>query len=288
MQQLQMAYKRQNGFKKALIAFLFFLVLLAPAYSGMKDNSNISEKLLNIPHEDRQELIDFFRGMLSQGDFAAVLFDLKPASLHDWPWWCVQYPEKNHPVRNHLLLTYKGWTIWSKYASLFDLKYLFVDQGYHDEMFTVWFVKKNYINSIKAYLQENPSGIEKHRKLGTMLGFDEKDVEGFCEERELELVMEYLPFDSQKLVGSSEPREKIADLLKKYSNTLPEHLTRFEQGFFFQDFCSPVERFFPSGVYGYRSFSRETKDQTEWKQKVADLYNSENFLEEILTLMTES
>lgn len=275
-------------FKERLIIRLFiFLALFSTLHSEVKVNPTVTEKLMDIPIQDQKELADFFKAMLSMGNFAAVLFDLKPASLHDWPWWCVQYPEKNNSIRNRLALTYKGLNIWHKYASLFDLKYVFFEEGYHNGMFTLWFTKKNYVEFIKTYLEDSPIGLEKHRKLGTLLGFPENDVEGFCEERELELIMEYFPFDSTCSVGHSEPRDNVPALIKKYSHDFLEHLNNIEENFCFRDSCSRSEPFSPSGVYGYRSFDHKKADQSEWKQKVADLYNSDHFLEEIITLMVK-
>lgn len=268
---------------RTLIIFSVLLLIFIVQVSA-KETLTIKERIALIPEEDQKVLHDFFHDMLSQGDFAEVLLGSKPSSLHDRVWWLIKL--KNRRIKNFILLTYIGSQTWEKYSHLFPSHKFFILNGkYHKGIFPLWFAKKKYEDSIIEYNKHPFSGVEEHNQLGKLLGYPIEDVDAFCKEKHILYTLNYFPYDTEELIYS--PEQSVEDLIDDPVNDPITLLEQLREDFKFNYFTTAVEPFFPTGIHGHCTFSENFNDESAWKQKVADLYNSDNFLEEILTIICE-
>lgn len=232
---------------------------------------------------DREILNDFFRGMLSKGDFANVLLGDKPACCDSWVWWLSKSPKGK---TGEFLLLYRGWRVWQKYESLFSLKRIcLIEEKYNNHTFSLWCVKHSYLEQIRSYFERFDCSRDRHYLTGKILGFPEKNIEDFCKVKSIQATLFFLPYDIHDDSISSTPDNSL--LLDGYPVDLIEEYHIMKQKFHLEVVSGSKEPFFSSSSYVYASYSdscKKTEDEI-WKQKIAQLYNSDNFLEDILMLM---
>lgn len=275
------------GMIKRASKTLFLICFFLPPFLFSKVNPVVTERIKSIPSEDQKIIHDFFCNMISQGDFADVLLGNKPSSNHCWVWWLVKSKERK--VKDFLFLTYKGWITWKKYCHLFpEAKYSFLEEGYNNGCFSVWFINKKLIDedSLKICFKEgvfSDFSIPMHRKMGEFLGYPREDIDGFCEKIQLEALLQYFPYEISS-IGS--PKIKFDDLINFNEDPISK-LDELEKDLRFLVVFKRENNFFPTRSYGYYSFLKIPPDEIEWKQKVVDLHNSDDFLGEILTLLIE-
>lgn len=240
----------------------------------------VREKLQTIPAEDQKLLADFFRGMLSQGDFTATLLGDKPAFMNGWTRW--QIKDRNSKTRNFVFLTYSGCKLWQKYAHLFPKSHFsFIDEGYRRGCFGIWFVKEFQKDWVEAFLQQDEDSLKAHETIGLLLGYPRIEVENFCKEVRVLGTLKFFPYeDGASLLGNSTPLNS-SELLDGYPEDLLETLNSLKQKETVSKWAK-VEPFFPTITFRFPFFSEDG-----WEQKIADLYNSGHFLEDFLTLMVK-
>lgn len=271
----------------------FLLCFFLPSLLFSKVSPIVAEKIKNIPPEDQEIIRDFFRNMISQGDFAAVLLGDKPSSNHCWVWWFAK--AKDRKIKDLLFLTYKGWITWQKYCYLFtESKYSFLEENYNNGCFSVWFINKKLIDedSLKTCFEEgifNGIDIQMHRKMGELLGYPKEDIDVFCEKSQLELLVQYFPYEIGDMDFFQRNRKIKCDDLTNLNEDPISKLGALEKKLKFIPFFIEDNPLFPTRPHGCCSLSERTPSHTEWmwKQKLVDLYNSDNFLGEVLTLFVE-
>lgn len=248
-------------------------------------HEKLRETLAQIPADERKELESFFRGMISRGDFSAVLLDEKPSSLHGICWWFIHSSKGGTPS----LLMYRGWEIWKRYEHLFPMKnFSFVDNGYQKGGYEFWFTRKKFEKDILLFSEnKNTPNIMYHKTLGKLLGIKKEDIEGFCEEIILEAALEFFPFEVKPRTFRNASSVSIVEYPSNYFENTNEKLQDLKKSYALRPICTPEVPFFPMLIHQYRSSLRELEEKSNWKKKVANLYNSDNFLEEILYLLTE-
>ena len=279
------------GMIKEVGKIFFLICFFLPSFLFSKVNPIVTEKIKSIPITDQKIIHDFFCNMISQGDFTDVLLGDKPSSNHCWVWWFAKAKERK--VKDFLFLTYKGWMTWKKYCYLFpEAKYSFLEEGYNNGCFSVWFINKELIDedSLKQFFKENTFsgfGISMHRKMGKFLGYPQKDVDGFCEKIQLELLVQYFPYEIEDIDSAQRHQEiEVDDLINSNKDPI-SRLDVLKKDLKLVPVFIRESNFFPTRSYGYCSFSEKIPDGVEWKQKVVDLYNSDDFLGEVLTFFVE-
>ncbi len=268
-----------------LTRILFITLTACTVYCKADLSSDVQQALEQVPLSDREDLRDFFQGMLSQGDFASVLLDDKPSSLHGGSWWFIHANSVGDPS----LLMYRGFKTWEKYAHLFPMKkFCFINNGYRNGGYEFWFAKKKHEKNIVSYFNNNDNvDIEYHRKVGEFLGIPQKDIEGFCKQIILTYGLQALPYEISKRVGKNTTKINISDYREDYFENVSSQLQDLEKKFKLQPSCEPTEPFSTTAIHHYRTFSESLESKEEWKERVANLYNSDRFLEEILAILMQ-
>lgn len=245
--------------------------------------TNITVALEEISEKDQKILSEFFRDMLSQGDFAEVLLGDKPASVHDCVWW-VNKSKKQRP-KDFVFLCYQGFKAWKKYEHLFPNKqfFLFCEEK-EDGTFSVWFVKRNTKKKIDEFLESQKQGVDLHEAFGTLLGYPEEDVDAFCLLIKILSTLAYFPYDTKSYEA---PSSKLSDLISNPHIDPVLALEELEAQYSFHPVCSKNDLFFPVAMHGCYSATHKDKIDTQWRENVVKLYNSDNFLEEFLLLIAQ-
>ncbi len=258
--------------------------------------------------EDRKFLTDFFRGLLSQGCFAATLFDKKSAASFDYPPQLI--PKMDDPAfKNKFLLEHKGWQVWEKYQHLFEFKnflFLKLDREY----LSVLFVNKKKMQEVlsenreffQSHFSEDPLKVEMstfllkaflpnfrqnnfHLAQGLLLGYGRESCLAFQERSCIEDTLAYFPYDVSEL-----PRKCSAapeSLLDGFPQDLIQKQNQYKEAFSLKQFWPQTNPFFCATAPGYMAFSIPYNPEIEGlKDQVSALYNSDQFLEDFLTIIT--
>ncbi len=283
-------FRYKANYARGLILFSFCVLL-----SAQEPPFSVREGIDRIPSEDQEILSSFFRGLLSKGEFAAVLLGNKPATLQDCGiWWCVRAPM---PLRTKFLLLYQGWQTWNKYAYLFRTgKYRFIDAGYATVtsakrrlgVCNWWFGKETHYKQMSLCSQfTQPLTIQQDEDLGGVLGYPKEGIESFCEKERLEFTLSFFPYDiALPLLGSNTTYTPL-DLLDGYPLDLTQKYTHLLKNLPLYTIPFPEEPFFPTIPYGCASPPPlNPLEEPDLDAKIIRLYNSDHFLEEILTLIS--
>jgi hypothetical protein len=262
---------------------------------GLHANFDVREKLGQIPPADQEVLSHFFKGLLVQGNFASTLFGYRPASLFTHQLSCTlrMMPP---PLMTRFLFEYEGWKMWEKYQGLFPIQsFLFqkIPSPEESGSFTILFVHKNKMARIleqypdlfpdksmeaallRVFAQNKPQDSQFHLLQGVLLGYGLENAHAFQEMVKVEDALEFFPYDL---------RERSDHL----SNALLKKRESYEKNFHFHRVWPETNPFFCSKAYGYRAFKAPSDPQIEsLQQKIINLYNSDAFLENLLTVITQ-
>lgn len=249
-------------------------------YSSDKD-CRVRDFLGRIPKEDQKEIADFFKGLLSHGDTASVLLGDKPSAVTSITSWLARWP---NCVWEPMFLEYRGWHIWEKYSSQIPLKVVFIEEPDGRDAVHMWIAKKECQKSIEQFLSTKLVGVTQRKAMGLLLGYPEEDVEGFVKAQSLETTLAYFPYESSSSSCWIDPHRQ--DVIKDSSHDLNKLIEELEQQWILISSWKNDGPFFCCCPYNYRSFSKPDESKIEnFKQQLVRLYNSENFLEEILQLL---
>ena len=265
---------------------LIILALLTPLHPEelFHGDFSIAETLSKIPSKDQKIISDFFHGLLSQGDFASVLLSSKTSSSHNCVWWFLK--SKNERFKNLFFLQQKGFQLWQKYKSLFpSLKFDFVDEGYHKGTFTFLFVKTSIKEATQTLDKNSLKTTESIQAFGKILGYPSKDIEDFILKGKLDFTLNFFPYEKEKEIYYNDLYTNTSDLLNGYPENLIEKWEHYNAHFKLKPIWLKSTPFSPSTSIGYATFDDIEVDDAELQQKIANLYNSDHFLEKILTLM---
>ena len=119
------------------------------------------------------------------------------------------------------------------------------------------------------------------------MGFGEENARGYVKRLELTYTLDYFPYEAKgQISGLSNP----ASLLDGHLENLGGALQDLENNLTFVTSWEENNPFFCTQPYCYAAFQSSKKDPEIdlVKQQVIDLYNSENFLEDFLCLLTKS
>lgn len=281
------------------VGIVFFLCSSLMADSGLE----------RIPAEEREYLTSFFKGLLGDGSFALTLFGKKPAAPFDYPSELIVQMEEGK-LKREFLLQKKGWKIWSKYKDLFKFNnYLFLYTS--DDFSSIWFVNKKTIESIliqhreffKGYFFVDPLSVNLgdflskalipnfttnnfHIAQGLLLGYPWASCHDFQERSRIDDTLAFFPYDVEEYHFAS--CAAPASLLDGYPEDLFKKYARFKEGFALKRNWENTNPFFSTTPGGYLAFDSIYEPQFEdIKKKIMKLYNSENFLEELLAILTQ-
>ena len=306
---------------------MFWLGLLIfsfhPLYASFSDEqAETIQRLETIPAEDQAILRNFFKDLLTDGDFAATLFGYKPSALLIYPFYTdvianplasqKTFLKLRHRFSAKFLLEYKGWQLWEKYQSLFPVKHYFLEHkflpggsGYsvlfvhkekmlstlaeHADYFRFILAEKNpldnAINILRTAFSGNLLKIM-HCEAGILLGYDPQSCFDFQQKFQIEETLYYFPYDVQDV--SHLPQTQTQLLLDGYPNDLFSMHKKFKEEFLFRSSWQTENPFFCSTPFGFCSFSTFYDPQIpELQNKIINLYNSNSFLIEFLTLLSE-
>lgn len=260
----------------------------------------------SIAQEDRPYLTAFFKGLLADGSFALTLFDQKPAAPFDYPSHLLLLMEDGRAKRKWHLQK-KGWKVWERYRPLFEERFLFV--RLNEDYSAIWFVNRSVMKAVleqhreffQNYCAVDPmkeelcsfltkafapkfSKSQFHVALGLLLGYPLQSCLHFQERLQIEDTLAFFPYaeNEQEIDQEDAPR-----LLDGYPIDLLERSQNFQKNFKFRCLWSPQENpFFPTRPSGYLCFeSIADPNLKEVKEKIARLYNSDNFLEDFISML---
>lgn len=286
---------------------VFFALLL---YSHIAIHGMTAVEAIGlIPLEEKEYLSSFFRGLLSQGSFAMTLFGQKSATSFDYP---EQFILKfgDPALRTRFIWELKGWRIWEKYQNLFEFKnFSFVGLNYccksivfinkqksnsvltaHRTFFENYFAKDPLIEKIEVFLtnalQPNFHVHNFHIMQGLLLGYPIESCIDFQEKCRIEDTLAYFPYDvDEGFMGCSQAPDSLLD---GYPQDLLKMRLQFKENFSMKRKWPDSNPFFCTSAPGYMSFHM-TYDPAidEVKQKIANLYNSDQFFEDFIAMLTE-
>ncbi len=307
-----------------LFCSLFLGLLILSVYplhsASLPDNqAEIRQRLETISVADQEVLHDFFKSLLTNGDFAATLFGYKPSALLFYPVYThiiassaaskKTFLKMRHRFSAQFLLEYKGWKLWKKYQSVFSIKCYFLEHellpdgaGYSvifihkEKMLSTLTENADYfpaeireetlegvVSTLRSTSSDDPSKIM-HFEVGLLLGYDLKSCLDFQKRMQIEKTLQYFPYDISNIFQL--PCEQIDLLLNGCPNDLFGMEEKFKKEFFFRSAWQRENPFFCSSAFGFCSFSAISNPEiSELQNKIVDLYNSNNFLVEFLTLL---
>lgn len=156
----------------------------------------------------------------------------------------------------------------------------------------------------KFYKFDTEKDEKYHKTLGLLLGYSKESVEAFCRIQVLSQILTGLPYDTSLLVN----RERYLDIIKNTKKLDKELLNNSPHGNInksaieefdyllnhmkFVKTTSDPNPLFPIIYPGYMSLENDQDTEKmkvsydEIKQKLVDIYSSENFLEVVLSLLT--
>ncbi len=229
-----------------------------------------------IPPGDQQVLDHFFKGLLTQGNFALTLFGQRPACLltHQLSYTLTVAQPK---MRAKFLLEYEGWKKWEKYQHLFTMpNFLFwkIPNEQEEGSFSVLFVHKQKMAQVlkqhadlfprdasmemilsDVFVQKHPEDPRYHLLQGVLLGYGLKNAKTF---------------------------QEMCDV----QTFLPTHPTSKE--FVFRRVWQESNPFFCTRPCGYLALHQpQSAELGSVQQKMIDLYNSDPFLQTFLDRLAE-
>jgi len=268
-----------------------------------------AEAIRQIPAEDRELLSSFFRGLLSQGSFALTLFGQKASTSFDYPDQLIlRFGDPS--LRARFIWESKGWRVWEKYRDLFEIKnFSFIRCNYgcrsivfvnnqvmksvltvHGDFFQQYFSKDPLVEEMDTFLtsafKPNFHVNNFHIMQGLLLGYQSQSCIDFQERCRIEDTLAYFPYeiDEDFMECSAAPDS----LLDGYPQDLLKKRLQFKEGFSMKRKWQESNPFFCTSAPGHLSF-HVSYDPTlnELKQKIADLHNSDQFLEDFITMLTQ-
>lgn len=261
----------------ALILCLLFLY--SANFQDLRTDK-VQIALQQIPLEDRNYLSEFFKGMLTDGFFGATLFGQKASSLFEFHYLHVK--KRFYGPRN-----FRGWKIWLKYQSLFDIKnYLFIPAQFENGRIILFVHKQKMTHVLQNHqdffrrffstphpslddavpflclARERP---DQHIAVGLLLGYDFDSCVAFQKMNEVsDRNGVCLPLDQE--------------LFESNQNDNPFSFKRIW----------PKNPFFCAKGPGYRAYRIPFDPQTdEVQEKILHLYNSDRFLEDFLNVLVQ-
>lgn len=123
--------------------------------------------------------------------------------------------------------------------------------------------------------------------MGKALGYPEKDVKDFCVHKKMKCTLDYFPNKDRNHLNGFNYGLQPSDLIDDPEVDLPLAIEDYKKHFHLRSICSQECHFFPISIHGYCSFDKKEMEMEDWKQKVVNLYNHENFLEEVLSLIVQ-
>lgn len=282
------------------------LLLIASSAQGVPP---AVDALQQIPKEDRICLRDFFKGLVGQGSFAMTLFGQKAATCFDYPPHLL-LRMNDQTLQTRFILELKGWRIWEKYKDLFNIKnYIFINLPYeypsilfvhkekthsvlteHNDFFRNYFSKDPLTEKIDHFLMNafvrNFHIHNFHIVQGLLLGYQWESCLDFQERLRIEDTLAYFPYDvDEEFMGCSAAPESLLD---GYPENLMKKQLQFKENFSIKHNWPATNPFFCTSSPGYMAFHIPYDPSVhEIKQKIAQLYNSEQFLEDFIEMLTQ-
>ena len=268
-----------------------------------------AEAIRQIPPEDREYLTSFFRGLLSQGSFAMTLFGQKAATSFDYPdQFVLNFSDP--ALVGRFLCESKGWRIWEKYQNLFEVSnFLFLRLNYCCK--SIVFVNKRTMNSVltshceffERYFSRNPL-VEKmeefltsafkpnfhvknfHIMQGLLLGYPFESCFDFQENCYIEDTLAYFPYKGdEELMGCSPAPDSLLD---GYPQDLLKRRVQFKESFSMKRKWQESNPFFCTSAPGHLAFCAPCDPTVdELMQKIANLYNSSQFFDDFIAILTQ-
>lgn len=124
---------------KMIFVFLIFMSFLNPLYAEQSYSQNfpshsIREKMKLINARDLAILEDFFHSFFCDNAFAYTLFSSKPMGIGGHYWNFVDTSDSRY-WQAQIVIDFKGWQTWQKYASLFpSYNFCLIKAKPHDPM----------------------------------------------------------------------------------------------------------------------------------------------------------
>lgn len=267
------------------------------------------ELIKQIPESDRVVLTRFFKGLLEQGAFAKTLFGQKPAACFEYPHYFLLYACENE-YRTQCCLERVGWKTWAKYLPLFKFKnhrFLFPEEDFFCVIFihenkvrnvleknfdffhsftTKNPLKHNFDEIVMQVLQPNFSLQNFHTAQGLMFGYKKSECLTFERRCQVEETLEYFPYDVPESFLSSEP--KLENLIQGYPDDLIQERNRYEKEYSIKRDWPETNPFYSTRSPGCMAFEREYDPNfSKIQDQIITLYNSDNFLEDFIRILTE-
>ncbi len=284
-----------------------FIAGLLLCFSSAQAKMSYASALQQIPMDDRQLLSDFFKGLLTQGFFAATLFGQKPCMSFDYPARFFPFVH-SESFETKYLLESKGWKIWKKYQELFEYKkylFLYAERDFlsiffvhvekmksvleeHKEFFQSHFSEKLLNGPLDRFLSEafapNFHLHNFHLAQGLLFGYDWNSCIEFQRRNQVFDSLSYFPYDVPKF----EMGTTINELLDGYPEDLIKKQLDYENRFFLRQKWPDTNPFFPTFSQGYVAFEIPYDSQMEkMRKKIIKLYNSDQFFEDFLKILTD-
>ena len=205
-------------------------------------------------------------------------------------------------------MEYEGWKVWEKYQDLFEMQnFLFQKIPSPEEpgSFTILFVhRKKMAKTLEQYPDlfpdksmdavlsrvfvhveiQNP---QFHLLQGILLGYGLENAKAFQEMTRIYDTLMFFPYDTgERVLNSVELNPR--NLLNGYPKDLLKTQEFYRKNFAFQHIWLEDNPFFCTKPYGYCAFDILLDPQLRsLQEKIIDLYNSDAFLEELLTMLTK-
>ena len=262
---------------------------------------------LQIPIEDQRVLTDFFKGLLTQGPFAITLFGQKSACTFDYPF--VLVPKMNDiAFKIKFLLEHKGWRLWENIntsSTLITFFFCIQKGGFlsvifvhkekmvsilteHREFFQNHFSKDPFSHDLEKFLQsafipdfKRPNF---HLAQGLLLSYDPKSCLDFQHRSSIEDTLSFFPYYVPETITASNPDR----LLDGHPEDLIQKQEHFNDYFALKRNWPSENPFFCSFSPGYMAFDiPQDSHISDLHEKIINLYNSDQFLEDFIKILTQ-